>query len=36
VPGEIIFNKEDSDKKLYYIVKGQIELFMNTPAEKEI
>jgi CRP-like cAMP-binding protein len=34
MPGEILFSKGDKDKKLFYIVKGNIELFMDTPHEK--
>ena len=28
-PGEIIFNKGDNDKRLYFIKKGEIEYFVN-------
>lgn len=34
-PGEIIFKKGESDKKIFFIVKGSVELYMETPQEKE-
>ena len=27
-PGEIIYNKKDYDDKLYFLLKGEIELFV--------
>lgn len=34
-PGEIIFKKGETDNNIFYIVKGSIELYMETPNEKE-
>ena len=34
-PGEIIFKKGENDKKIFFIVKGSVELYMETPHEKE-
>ena len=34
-PGEIIFKKGETDKKIFFIVKGSVELYMETPHEKE-
>ena len=34
-PGEIIFKKGEIDKKIFFIVKGSVELYMETPHEKE-
>lgn len=27
-PGEIIFNKNDRDNRVYFLVKGNVELFL--------
>ena len=34
-PGEIIYKKGDTDKKTFFIVKGSVELYMETPHEKD-
>lgn len=34
-PGEVIFKQGESDKKLFYIVKGEVELFIDTPDDAE-
>ena len=34
-PGEIIFKKGETDKKIFFIVKGSVELYMETSHEKE-
>ena len=27
-PGEIIFNQNDTDSRIYFILKGEVELFV--------
>ena len=34
-PGEIIFKKGETDKKIFFIVKGSVEFYMETSHEKE-
>ena len=34
-PGEMIYNKGDTDNQIFFIVKGSVELYMETPHEKD-
>ena len=34
-PEEIIFKKGETDNKIFFIVKGSVELFMETSIDKE-
>ncbi len=33
-PGEIIFNTNDNDKKMYFIVKGNVDIFLDNSSNK--
>ena len=34
-PGELLYQKGEIDNKFYYIVKGEVELFVDTPCDKD-
>ena len=34
-PEEIIFKKGETDNKIFFIVKGSVELFLETSIDKE-
>jgi CRP-like cAMP-binding protein len=34
-PGEVIYKKGEADSRIYFIVKGMVEIYMETIDQKE-
>jgi len=34
-PNELIFRRKDMDSRFYYLIHGEVELFIDTPNDKE-